>query len=87
MRELLGAVAILLSVAFAADAINLKAYNGNVDFDHMAHRKNFGCTDCHEGPPRHFEMTKESAHKLCLGCHKKAGAGPVVHCSDCHKAP
>jgi len=86
MRELLGAVAVLLTFAFTASAINLKAYNGNIEFDHMGHRKNFACTDCHEGPPRHFEMTKESAHKLCLGCHKKVGAGPLVHCSECHKA-
>jgi hypothetical protein len=86
MREILGAVAVLLTFALTANAINLKAYNGNIEFDHMGHRKNFACTDCHEGPPRHFEMTKESAHKLCLGCHKKVGAGPLVHCSDCHKA-
>ena len=87
MRELLGAIVILLAVAFGVDAITLKAYNGNVDFDHMSHRKNFGCADCHEGPPRYTERTKESAHKLCFGCHKKMGAGPVVHCSDCHKSP
>ncbi len=86
MREILGAVAVLLTFTFTANAINLKAYNGNIEFDHMGHRKNFACTDCHEGPPRHFDMTKESAHKLCLGCHKKVGAGPLAHCSDCHKA-
>ena len=37
MRELLGAVAVLLTFAFTASAINLKAYNGNIEFDHMEH--------------------------------------------------
>jgi hypothetical protein len=77
---------MLLSCAFVAEAAyTFKAYNGDVNFDHVGHRKNFTCGDCHDGPPKFIALNHDSAHKLCLGCHKKLGAGPLRHCGDCHK--
>jgi c(7)-type cytochrome triheme protein len=72
-------------MAVTAEALTLRAYNGDVIFDHAAHKKMFACKDCHEGGPRHMGLDKASAHKLCLGCHTAQKAGPVKHCSDCHK--
>ena len=74
-----------LGLAAGAEAKILKAYNGDVDFNHSKHMEMFECKNCHEGPPRAFGINKEIAHRLCLGCHKKEGAGPTRHCSECHK--
>ena len=79
----LALVASSVSIASAANVI--KAYNGNIPFDHKAHRAMFKCADCHEGSPRYIELNKQSGHKLCIGCHKKQGAGPSVNCSGCHR--
>lgn len=74
---------LLVSVA-AAEAKVFKAYNGDVDFNHSKHMGLYPCKDCHEGPPRNFGLDKQKAHKLCIGCHTKEGAGPTRRCSGCH---
>lgn len=75
----------LLLLAGTANAKILKAYNGDVNFDHSKHMGMYECKNCHEGAPRAFGINKEIAHKLCIGCHKKEGSGPTRHCSECHK--
>ncbi len=85
MRKTIILLAATLGLTIAAEASVFKAYNGDVEFDHKLHRGKFPCSDCHEGSPRHFDLDKASAHKLCIGCHKKVNAGPAQHCSDCHK--
>jgi predicted CXXCH cytochrome family protein len=77
--------ALLISVASVGSANTIRAYNGNIPFDHKMHRSQFKCVDCHEGAPRYFALTKQTGHKLCIGCHKAQGAGPSVNCSGCHK--
>jgi hypothetical protein len=77
--------ALLLGFASVGAANTIRAYNGNIPFDHKMHRSLFKCADCHEGAPRYFELNKQTGHKLCIGCHKKQGAGPAVNCSGCHK--
>lgn len=86
MKKTILLLLIILSYAFVANADYVfKAYNGDVTFNHINHRKKFTCGDCHNGPPRFIELDHDSAHKLCLGCHKKLGVGPLRHCGDCHK--
>ena len=86
MKKTMVMMIMVLACAAAAEAAyTFKAYNGDVTFDHVGHRKNFTCSDCHNGPPKFIELDHDSAHKLCLGCHKKMGMGPLRHCSDCHK--
>lgn len=82
----LGIYSFLFSLLLfsAAEAKVFKAYNGDVDFNHSKHMGLYPCKDCHEGPPRSFGLDKQSAHKLCIGCHKKEGAGPTNRCSQCH---
>ena len=85
MKRLLSAAALILALAPIAEGKIFKAYNGDVDFDHSMHMGMFECKNCHEGAPRPFPvMNKAVAHKLCIGCHTKQGAGPVRHCSKCH---
>jgi hypothetical protein len=84
MKKLVLAGALILALAPLAEGKILKAYNGDVDFDHSKHMGMFECKSCHDGPPKPFGINKEIAHKLCIGCHKKEGAGPVRHCSECH---
>lgn len=81
------AISIMLLAFSSACAYGMKfqAYNGDVEFDHRFHRLKFDCKDCHDGPPQHFELDHESGHKLCIGCHRREKAGPIKHCSDCHK--
>jgi predicted CXXCH cytochrome family protein len=69
-----------------AQAKIFKAYNGDIEFDHSKHMGLYPCSQCHEGAPRPFEggLDKAKAHKLCIGCHKKEGAGPTNRCSHCH---
>lgn len=80
------AYSLLLSIVFfsAAQAKIFKAYNGDIDFNHSMHMGLYPCTACHEGPPRQFGIDKQKAHKLCIGCHTKEGAGPTRHCGQCH---
>lgn len=82
----LGMYSILVSLLLfsAAQAKIFKAYNGDVDFNHSKHMGLYPCTECHEGPPRQFGIDKQKAHKLCIGCHTKEGAGPTRHCGQCH---
>lgn len=84
MRIALLLVFTALLAAPVAQAKIFKAYNGDIDFDHSKHMGMYPCKDCHEGPPRPFGLDKQKAHKLCIGCHTKEGAGPVRHCSQCH---
>jgi len=82
--------AALLAGATAALAappatVTLNARNGNVTFDHKAHQVQ-GCKKCHEGAPKKLELTKDSAHKLCLSCHTELKKGPGEKaCTQCHK--
>lgn len=81
-------VAFAAAPALAATAPTapsvLKAKNGNVTFNHKSHAK-VDCKTCHtKGEPGKMELDKDSAHKLCMGCHKEKGAGPTK-CGECHK--
>ena len=71
--------------AFAADVIDLPAKNGNVKFNHKAHGAQ-GCTKCHaDAKGGKIEgFAKDSAHKLCKGCHEEMKKGPTK-CGECHK--
>jgi predicted CXXCH cytochrome family protein len=83
----LGYALLLTTLAVSlSEAKIFKAYNGDIDFNHSKHMGMYPCTECHEGPPRPFPggIDKAKAHKLCLGCHKKEGAGPLRHCGECH---
>ncbi len=84
MKRLVYALLLTTLIYSMAEAKIFKAYNGDVDFNHSKHMGLYPCTECHEGPPRQFGINKEKAHKLCLGCHKKEGAGPLRHCGECH---
>ena len=69
------------------DSVVLKAKDGNVTLDHKAHTKQ-GCKNCHPGgKPGKIELTKDSAHKLCIDCHKEKAKGPADEkkCDACHK--
>jgi predicted CXXCH cytochrome family protein len=69
------------------ETVVLKAKDGNVTFNHKAHQKQ-GCKNCHEGgKPGKIELTKDSAHKLCIDCHKEKAKGPADEkkCDGCHK--
>jgi hypothetical protein len=58
---------------------------GDVTFPHQSHSERIECKVCHgEGTPGKFPLDKDSAHKLCRGCHEEKGAGPTK-CPDCHK--
>lgn len=62
----------------------MKAKQGDVKFDHKEHGANYACAKCHgAGTPGKVSMGKESAHKVCKGCHVAEGAGPTK-CAECH---
>jgi Cytochrome c7 and related cytochrome c len=84
MKRVIFALLLTVITASLTNAKIFKAYNGDIDFNHSKHMGLYPCTECHEGPPRQFGLNKEKAHKLCLGCHKKEGAGPLRHCGECH---
>ena len=84
MKRLIYALLLTTLASSLSEAKVFKAYNGDVDFNHSKHMGLYPCTECHEGPPRNFGLDKQKAHKLCIGCHKKEGAGPVRHCGECH---
>lgn len=75
---------LMVLICSSAEAKVFKAYNGDVDFNHSKHMSLYPCTECHEGAPRAFGIDKQKAHKLCIGCHTKEGAGPTRHCGQCH---
>ncbi|GAB4302980.1 MAG: hypothetical protein Fur0034_18350 [Desulfuromonadia bacterium] len=85
MRQIALILIFLATITTTASAVVIRAYNGNIPFDHKMHRSIFKCDSCHEGPPRYIELDKQKAHKLCIGCHKREKRGPSTHCSDCHK--
>lgn len=71
--------------AGAPDSVTLEAKNGNVTFSHKGHSEKMECAACHgAGEPAKLELDKDSAHKLCTGCHKEKAAGPTK-CGECHK--
>jgi predicted CXXCH cytochrome family protein len=85
--------AAVLAVAFPAfgqappDKVTLKAKDGDVAFDHKLHQKQ-GCKNCHgAGKPAKITLEKDTAHKLCLDCHKEKAKGPADEkkCDACHK--
>jgi predicted CXXCH cytochrome family protein len=86
------ALAVLVAApAFAAppETVTLKASQGDVTFNHKAHQKQ-GCKTCHgAGAPGKIELNKDSAHKLCIDCHKEKGASATppapTKCNECHK--
>lgn len=85
MMRLLVFLSLCLALTCSpATAKVFKAYNGDVDFNHSKHMGLYPCAQCHDGPPRSFGIDKNKAHKLCIGCHTKEGAGPTRHCSQCH---
>ena len=86
MKKLIYPLLLVLLAFSAAEAKVFKAYNGDIDFNHSKHMGLYPCSECHVGPPRPFEggLGKAKAHKLCIGCHTKEGAGPTRHCGQCH---
>lgn len=57
---------------------------GKVTFDHASHARRGECGACHDSkPPKKIALTKDTAHRLCKGCHEKQAAGPVK-CTACH---
>jgi predicted CXXCH cytochrome family protein len=81
-------VAVLFVVAAAAiagDSRTLQSKTGDVTFNHKIHGETAGCKACHtEETPAKLTLNKDSAHKLCKGCHETKGKGPTK-CLDCHK--
>lgn len=86
---ILAAVTFVAATAFsavAADVVKYDAKNGAVTFNHKAHQEllNKECAKCHEGTPAKIEINKDTAHKLCKGCHETSKMGPTK-CNECHK--
>ncbi len=78
---------VIAAPAFAAppEVVTLAAKNGAVTFQHKKHQV-LGCKKCHEGAPKKLELTKDSAHKLCVTCHTEMKKGPGEKaCTECHK--
>jgi len=88
MKKLLAVVLMVLfvaSAAVAADMMTVKSKTGDVTFNHKVHGETAECKACHgEGTPGKLTLGKESAHKLCKGCHETKKTGPTK-CFDCHK--
>ena len=89
MKKVLAVVFMVLfavaSAAVAADMMTLKSKLGAVTFNHKVHGETAGCKSCHpEATPGKLTLGKDSAHKLCKGCHEMKKAGPTK-CGDCHK--
>jgi opacity protein-like surface antigen len=88
MQKLLCAallVTLAAPSALATDIVTFKAKNGNVTFNHGKHSEQFACKACHEKtPPGKMALSKETAHKLCQGCHQTKGRGPT-QCGQCHR--
>ena len=81
------AVGVAATLAFAQgpDSVTLEAKNGNVTFNHKAHLALAECAACHgEGTPGKVDYDWDTAHMICMDCHKEKGAGPV-RCGECHK--
>jgi len=87
----IAAVFVLAAPAFAADApatLTFETKNGKVTFPHKAHGEiaKGDCTKCHadKAGGKIAGFSKDSAHKLCQGCHKEMAKGPTK-CAECHK--
>ena len=86
----IAAVFVLAAPAFAAppETLTFETKNGKVAFSHKAHGEKLGgdCTKCHatKAGGKIEGFSKDSAHKLCQGCHKDGGKGPTK-CAECHK--
>lgn len=86
MKKSITALLVLaaVSLAYAAEPpkiINLR----NVVFDHEGHKGD--CITCHDtqiGGKKIAGLSKEWAHKVCVGCHTSLGSGPT-ECKACHK--
>jgi len=85
------AVFVLAAPAFAAEppaTLTFETKNGKVAFSHKAHADKLAgdCTKCHAAKAggKIAGFSKDSAHKLCQGCHKDGGKGPTK-CAECHK--
>ncbi len=76
---------VAAGTAVAADMMTIKAKTGDVTFNHKVHGDTATCKACHgEGTPGKLKLGKDSAHKMCKGCHDSKKAGPTK-CFDCHK--
>jgi predicted CXXCH cytochrome family protein len=89
MKRIIAAMALTIfaaGTALAADTITLPAKNGDITFNHKKHQDTLkDCKACHEKAPGKIEgFGKDSAHKLCKGCHEEKKAGPTK-CGECHK--
>jgi len=67
----------------------LETKMGKVTMPHKQHADTFDCATCHgEAAPGPFELGKDKAHALCLGCHKEKAAANVAagptKCAGCH---
>lgn len=70
--------------AHGPETVVLTAKNGDVTFYHAKHAARVDCKICHgPGTPVAIDLDRDSAHKLCRGCHEEQGAGPVK-CAECH---
>jgi predicted CXXCH cytochrome family protein len=89
MISMLAAALLSAGTAMAADApakpLTLNAKPGNVTFNHKTHAAQ-KCETCHATPAggKIEGFNKDSAHKLCVECHKTQAKGPAK-CADCHK--
>lgn len=79
-------IAFAASSALAADEIvTMKAKNGDVKFNHTKHKASGDCKVCHgDKAPGKLDLDKDTAHKVCKGCHETKKAGPTK-CGECHK--
>lgn len=88
LATIFAAVTFVAGTAFAAtvaDTYKYEAKNGAVIFNHKAHSDRLkDCAKCHAGTPGKLDLNKDSAHKMCKGCHEVAKAGPTK-CNECHK--
>ena len=88
MKKMVAIVVMVLfvaSAAGAADMMTIKSKTGNVTFNHKVHGDTATCTPCHgTGTPAKLTLGKDTAHKMCKGCHESKKAGPTK-CMDCHK--
>lgn len=67
----------------------LETKMGKVTMPHQKHADTFDCATCHgEATPGPFELGKDKAHALCMGCHKEKAAANVpagpTKCTGCH---
>ncbi|MDH5297985.1 MAG: cytochrome c family protein [Desulfobulbaceae bacterium] len=81
VRETAGKVAQIVN---PPETVVIDNKNGKVTLPHAKHGNAFGCVPCHgDAPPNPFKMGKDTAHKVCKGCHQEKGKGPS-QCSGCH---